>query len=323
MFKKETLLRDCYRVNENEYFRLLREEDRVMLDFEAWKIFDTWVGINKKLNDLFVNDPFIHRLLAGPAFQNLIKDKNEYGFIGELDSFSFDHTSTMQLRWDVCKVECADTVTGIITFPYFHTWQEIKDWISKVPEDNYSVYIINPILSYYGGGTVGLFLTPNYFNGYVIEQCNRYIIGLTGFPLFLTFSDEDKVEEIKYVDLKLSKENFIGEVYERSGQNIGLLKVLNFWKDHDEIRLPYFEEIYRFYMDVQPYNILLDSINFVEINSKKPFELIHEDTKKVLGKFKQFSLDRAFKVIDTESGEFKLSDDELKDLLDGKYDFVI
>lgn len=72
-------------------------------------------------------------------------DKNEFGYIGKLDGFSFDHTISMQLRWDVSEISCPDTVTGVITFPYFNHWEEIKNWIDKVPEDNYSVYIINPI----------------------------------------------------------------------------------------------------------------------------------------------------------------------------------
>ncbi|MBR0372285.1 MAG: hypothetical protein IJH63_16500 [Methanobrevibacter sp.] len=54
---------------------------------------------------------------------------------------------------------------------------------------------------FYGWGTVGLFLTPKFYNGIAIEECNHYIIGLTGYPLFLTFSLEEEVEKIKYVDL--------------------------------------------------------------------------------------------------------------------------
>lgn len=316
------LLKDFYKVNEKEYFRLLGEENEIAWNLEEWKIFYKWVGINKNLNDLFENNPFIYKLLASPAYSNFIADKNESGYIGELNQFSFDHTTSIQLRSDACKVSSADTVTGIITFPYFHNWEEIKEWIAKVPEENYSVYIINPILLYYGLGTVGLFLTPKYCNGHYIEACNRYIIGLTGYPLFLTFSDEDNVEKIKYVDLKLSKENFVRKLYELSGKNNSLLKMLDFWKDNDNVTVSLIDECYEYYMDVQPY-ITPDTINFIKLKSKKPFELIHEDTNKVLGKFKEFCLDETFKVIDTDIGKFKLSDEQLKDLLDGKYDFVM
>ena len=320
--KKEELLKDNYKVNENEYLRLLREENEIAWDFEEWKIFYKWVGINKNLNNVFQNDPFIFKLLCSNAYSNLIADKNEYGYIGKLNQFSFDHTSSMQLRSDVSKISCPDTVTGIITFPYFHEWNEIKEWIDKVPEDNYSVYIINPILLYYGMGTVGLFLTPKYCNGYYIEACNRYIIGLTGYPLFLIFSTEDTVDKIKHVDLELSKENFISELYEKSGKNKSLLKMLNFWKDDEDVKIPFVENQYKYYLDVQPYRAFKE-ITFIKIISNKPFKLVHEDTKQILGKFKEFSLDKAFNIIDNENGEFKLSDNELNDLLDGKYDFII
>lgn len=247
MSLKEKLLKDCYKVNQKEYFRLLREENRVAYDFEEWKIFYKFVAINRKLNNLFELNPFIHKLLLGYGYSNLIPDKNEHGCVGQLTSFSFDHTSSMQLHSDVCKVSCSDTVTGIIIFPYFNKWSEIKEWIDKVPENNYSVYIINPILLFYGLGTVGLFLTPKYCGGYYIESCNHYIIGLTGYPLFLTFSMEDSVEEIHFVDLELSKENFVAELYESSGKNKSLLKMLNFWKGNDGVSIPLIEENYEFY----------------------------------------------------------------------------
>ncbi len=260
--------------------------------------------------------------MLSPAYSNLIVDKNEFGYVGELNQFSFDHTSSMQLRSDVCNLSGADTVTGIITFPYFHNWEEIKDWIDKVPEDNYSVYIINPILLFYGLGTVGLFLTPTYANGVNIELCNRYIISLTGYPLFLTFSNEEKVDEIRYIDLGLCEDDFVEEVYEISGNNECLKKALNFWKDNDEVRIPLIEENYKNYLDVQPY-LCPDTINFVRILPNIQFFLVHEDTKEKLGPFKEFSLDQMFKVIDTENGEFKLTEKQLNCLLDGKYDFLI
>ena len=35
--KKEELLKDNYKVNKKEYFRLLREENEFAWDFEEWK----------------------------------------------------------------------------------------------------------------------------------------------------------------------------------------------------------------------------------------------------------------------------------------------
>ena len=322
MSRKEKLLRENYKINEKEYYHLLYGESRSIFDLEKWSIFYKWVGIHKKLNNLFQDDPFIFKLIFSPAYSSLLTDKNEYGCIGELTSFSFDHTSSMQLRSDVSKINGSDTVTGIVTFPYFHNWEGINNWIDKVPEDNFSVYIINPILIYYGPGTVGLFLTPKYCGGYVIELCNRYIISLTGYPLFLTFSSEENVERISYVDLELSVDDFINELYESGEKSRSLLKVLNFWKENDDVSIPSVDENYECYMDVQPYHACND-LNFMKIISKKPFKLVHEDTKKVLGTFKEFSLDAPFKVIDTENGEFKLSQSQVDDLLNGKYDFII
>lgn len=322
MLKKEKLLKDKYKVNENEYYRLFKEDHFNITDLEEWKIFYKFVAIHKKLNNLFENDLFIHKLLLGHGYSNLIVDKNEDGSIGELTQFSFDHTSSMRLRSDISNVRCADTITGIITFPYFHDWNEIKCWIDKVPKNNYSVYIINPILLFYGIGTVGLFLTPKYHGGYYVEQCNRYIIGLTGYPLFLTFSMEDSVDEINYVDLELSKENFVEELYELSGKDKSLFKLLNFWKDNDDVSIPLIESSYENYLDVQHY-LYPSTLNFVNIKSKKPFKLVHEDTKEILGTYREFIMDSEFKLIGTENGEFNITDKQGKDLLAGKYDFII
>ena len=98
--------------------------------------------------------------------------------------------------------------------------------------------------------------------------------------------------------------------------------MLNFWKDNKDIKIPFVEDQYEFYRDVQPYRSFND-ITFIKIISNKTFKLVHEDTKHILGPFKEFSLDKTFKIIDTEYGELKISDCELKDLLDGKYDFLI
>ena len=149
------------------------------------------MSINKNLNNLFENNPFISRLLCTHSYSNIIQDKNKSGYIGNLHGFFFDHTTSIQLKPEV-NVNYSDTVTGVVTFPYINSWDEIENWISKVPKNGYRIYVMNPILIFYELGTVGLFLTPTYANGANIELCNRYIIGLTGYPLFLTFSNEEK-----------------------------------------------------------------------------------------------------------------------------------
>ena len=295
------------------------EESMDFWDYEDWSIFYKYVSIHKKLNGLFQLDTFVYLLIFSDAYSNLIRDKNEFGYIGNLTSFSFDHTSSMRLRPDVSTVPFSDTVTRVITFPYFHDWEEIKEWIDKVPE-TFSVYIINPVLLNYGMGAVGLFLTPKFYNGLNIELCNRFIMSLTGYPLFLTFSMEETVEEINHVELGLCKENFVEELYSLSDEDRSLLKMLNFWKDNEEVRIPLIDDIYEEYKDFQSYRAY-DSINFIKVISDKPFELVREDTGEKLGPFQEFSLDKAFKVIDTENGEFELTDNQLKDLLEGKYDF--
>lgn len=89
MLEREKLLKDKYEVNEKEYLRIMREENVPLYDFEEWKIFYKYVAINKKLNNLFKNDSFISKLLFSTTYNNLIIGKNEYGYIGELNQFSF------------------------------------------------------------------------------------------------------------------------------------------------------------------------------------------------------------------------------------------
>ena len=76
------------------------------------------------------------------------------------------------------------------------------------------------------------------------------------------------------------------------------------------------------YLDFQPY-YPYNTLDFIKLKSKKAFKIVHEDTGEILGTFKEFSLDAPFKIIDTENGEFKITDEQLKDLLEGKYDFMI
>ena len=62
MLKREKLIKDKYEVNKKEYFRLMGEGHDTLFDFEEWEIFYKCVGINRKLNNLFQNDPFIFKL---------------------------------------------------------------------------------------------------------------------------------------------------------------------------------------------------------------------------------------------------------------------
>lgn len=319
--KKEELLRDCYKINGEEYLRLEFREPKDLFNYQIWSIIVKKIFIHKKLDNLFEIDPFIYRLISSSSYSNLINDKNEYGWIGDLNSSYFDHTASIKFCDDESHVSCSDTIRGIISFPYFHEWEYVDKWMEAVP-DTFSIYIINPVLIFYGIGTVGLFLTPKYYDGYYIELFNRFIISLTGYPLFLTFTMDDSVEEINYIDLELTKENFVNELYVSSNKNKGLLKLLNFWKDNVEVSIPLIDDNYCKYLDLQPY-CCFSKITFINFSSTKAFDLVHEDTGEILGTFHKFILDDKFKVIGTEKGEFHLTDNQLKDLLDGKYDFKL
>lgn len=319
--KKEELLRDCYKVNGEEYLRLEYGKPKDVFNFRIMSVIVKKIFIHEKLDNLFQTNPFLYKLVMSSAYSELITNKNKFGYLGDLDTFSFDHTDSIQLRSDVSEVSFPDTVTGVITFPYFHDWKEVEEWIGKVPE-TFSVYIINPLLIFYWFGAVGLFLTPKFCDGYYIELCNRFIISLTGYPLFLIFTMDDSVEEINYIDLELSKEDFVCELYRACDESKYLLKILNFWKDNAEVSIPHIEEFYNKYLEVQPYNARR-AIDYIYMSSTKAFDLVHEGTGEILGTFLKYSLDVPFKIIDTEKGEFHLTDNQLKDLLDGKYDFKL
>ena len=315
------LINDHYKVNKKEYCRLLSEENKFVWDFEEWSIISKRMFIHKDLNNLFQQNYFLFKLFFSNGYSNLLSDINEYGCIGGLTNDSFDHTLSIQLCPEV-NVENGDTVTGIVTFPYFQNWDEVENWINQVPLDNYSVYIINPILIFYWMGTVGLFLTPKYYDGTYIELCNRYIISLTGYPLFLTFSNDENVDEIKCFDYDLSKSTFVRDYFELGENNIALCKLLNFWCENSCVSIQQFEDEFKNYMSLQPFSHS-DSIRFIKIISKIPFKVVHEDNSEVLGSFKQFRFNAFTNKIETDNGDIKLTDLQVNDLLNGKYDFSI
>ena len=317
-------LQDKYVVDEKEYHRLLLQADyNTLSDFVQWSISAKRIYIHEKLNHLFTLNPFLYRLIFDYGYKELLTDKNTHHCIGEYNSFDFDHTISIQFNDIDSHINCSDTITGILTFPYLQ-WEEVLEWSDKAPT-NYMVYIVNPLLIFYGVGTYGLFLTPSYYEGAFIELCNNYIISLTGYPLFLTIA-KDLVDNIHIEKLEcdLSKEMFL-EDYLEIEEDKGLKKLARFWYTTSTVSVDYFDEYYEYYQCLQPYPQMnkYEDINYIRITSEAPFRLEHEKTGETIGTFHEFTLDARFNVIDTEKGEHHLTEKQTFDILNGEYDFIL
>lgn len=321
MLRDYTLLQDKYLINEKEYLRILREETgKVIGNYVIWSISWKSMLIHEELDKLFVNNPFFYRLISEYGYKDILKDKNmEYGYVGEYNQFDFDHSLSIQLKSEV-PVYCTDTITGILAFPYL-SWEQVKQWVDKAPS-NYKVYIINPILIHYNIGAVGVLLTMDYYNGVYFDVFNHYCISLTGYPLFLTYTDEENVPQIKYLKFPNTKEDFVEELKYKY-EDKSFHNVLDFWLNNDEVHIRLFEDAFEDWQNLQGYSLYTKNINYIKIKSTVPFEVVHNTTKKVLGTYTLFQLDEMFSVIDTDNGEQHLSDSELTDLMNGEYRFVM
>ena len=98
--------------------------------------------------------------------------------------------------------------------------------------------------------------------------------------------------------------------------------MLDFWHDNDCVKVESFEYSFNDYKDNLPFSVWRD-INFKQIKSSTPFVLFHEETGEILGPFNKFALDKSFKLADTNNGVLKLSDAQIDDLIEGKYDFKL
>ena len=320
-FMNKDYLRQEYLVNNTEYYNLLGEvEDG---EYTVWSSVDERCIIHNKISSLFERNPFFYRLIFDKGYEGLLKGTNnsdDYCVLGGLTRFDFDHSSSLKLRSD-SGVVGGDSVTGILCFPYLD-WDELLEWEGKVPCE-YSVYVLNPHLVRYNGGAIGLFVTPKYYNGVYVALCNNLIIGLTGYPLFLTITDKEDVPRIKKIDLDLSRKGFVKELHARTEDN-GLDKLISFWDEHYPIvEVEPFNKFFEYYEKVQPYNYYCTTLDSVWIVSSKPFFLKHKSNGDVLGRFYEFQFDYMFNVIDTDDGEYKLSESQADDLLYGEYDFYI
>lgn len=307
------------KINSYEYHRLFEKN---IANPVSWNIRNN-LCVNSFINDIFDENMFIWRMVFDNEY-DVLKNENHpknrldaNKCIGKLELSDFDHDYGVSFKKGISQIDAPEIITGIMNFPY-KSWNWISDFISRVP-DGWEVFIINPILMRYAEGSIGLFLTPSYCKNAYIDECNGFIQSRTGYELFFRYSDEENVPEIHFNKPDLSLENYV-RFMKKCGKNKGLSKLLDFWADNDCINVDSFESSFRDYQDNLPHLIWHD-INFKEIKSTVPFNLVHKETGELLGPFYKFSLDKSFKLADTDNGVLELSQKQVDDLIEGKYDF--
>lgn len=300
-------------INEKEYERLFNEK---MNNQTSW-ILRSNLCVNSFINDIFEENRFLERIVFDREY-DILKNNSSKIFIDNIREY-FDHEYGVSLKNNISRIDSPETISGIMNFPYLN-WNNVEEFIEKIP-DNWILFIINPILMRYSESSIGLFFTPKYCDSYHIVECNNFIQSRTGYPLFLEYTIKANVNEIKYYKPELSLENYVKEMKEW-GKNKGLSKLLDFWKDNDCIKIESFENSFNDYKDNLPHSIWYN-INFKDIKSNTPFKLINEENGEVLGPYHRFCLDKSFKLADIDNGVVKLTDSQIDDLLEGKYDFKL
>lgn len=298
-------------INENEYKRLFNEE---IYNKTSWK-FKSNLYVNSFINDVFEENKFLHAIVFDSDYDILKNDSNK----GFFEGLPFDHYYSVSFKENVSRIEQPEVITGIMNFPYIG-WSAINKFINEIPV-GWEILIINPILMRYAEGSVGLFVTPKYADNLFIDECNSFIKLKTGYPLFLEYTNNEFVTQIHFDKPELTLESYVEEM-KKYGKNRGLSKLLDFWCDNDCVSVASFEYSFRDYKENLPFSVWGD-INFKQIKSFTPFELVHEETGEILGPFNKFALDKSFKLADTNNGVLKLSDAQIDDLIEGKYDFKL
>ena len=299
-------------INKNEYNRLFNEK----IDNEtSWK-FKNNLYVNSFINDVFEENKFLHAIVFDSEY-DILKNYSNKGFLDGL--IHFDHYYSVSFKENVSRIEQPEVITGIMNFPYIQ-WSNINEIINELPIE-WEILIINPVLMRYAKGSVGLFVTPRYADNLFIDECNSFIKLKTGYPLFLEYSNKEFVPKILFDKPKLTLESYVEDM-KKYGKNKGLSKLLDFWANNDCVSVSSFEYGFRDYMDNLPFSVWHD-INFKEIKSHTPFELIHAESGEKLGPFHKFALDKSFKLAYTNNGVLKLSDNQINDLIEGKYDFKL
>ena len=303
------------KINKKEYNRLLNEE---MNNPTPWK-FKNNLCVESFINNIFDENIFLWRIVFDNEY-SILKNKNESKtYIGDLNTEDFDNEYGISFKKGISPIDYPEIISGIVNFPKI-SWEKINDFIKKVPEA-WTVFIINPILMRNDENSVGLFLTPIYCDNIYIDKCNNYIKSKTGYQFFFKYTDEKNIPKIKYEPQELTLENYIKTVKSYS-KNKGLSKLLDFWAKNECISVESFELSFKDYKKKLPFKTWHD-IDFKIITSYTPFKLIHEETGEIMGPFNKFSLDKSFKLANTDKGVLKLTDTQINGLINGKYDFKL
>lgn len=306
-------------INEKEYKRLFNEN---MDKQTSWKL-NEYLYVNSFINDIFDENKFLYGIVFYSEYDILKNNtsqnpNNADRFLEGLGRY-FNHCYAVSFKENVSRIDEPETITGIMNFPYLQ-WEDITELINNIPK-GWEIFVINPILMRYAEGSIGLFITPKYADNEYINECNEFIRLKTGYSLFLEYSNEENVPEIHYDKPELTLESYIKTMKEY-GKNKGLSKLLDFWANNDSVNVSSFEYSFKDYLDNLPFSVWKD-INFKEIKSIIPFKLVHEKTGEVLGPFHKFALDKSFKLADTNNGVLKLTDTQIIDLIEGKYNFEL
>ena len=298
-------------INENEYIRLYNQK----IDKETFWKFKSDLSVNLFINDFFDENKFLHSIIFDTQY-NILKNNSDNWFLDGLGKY-FDDSFSVSFKENVSLIEHPEVITGIITFPCIQ-WSTIDEVIHEIP-DEWEIFIINPILMRYSKGSVGLFLTPKYGDDFFIDECNSFIRLKTGYPLFLDYSTKESVPEIHFFKAEFTLEGYVEDM-KKYGKNKGLSKLLDFWINNECVSVVSFEYNFIDYKENLPF-LVWHSIDFKDIRSHVPFELVHEETGEILGPFLKFNLDIEFKLTETDKGVLSLSQNQVDDLAEGKYDF--
>lgn len=307
------------KINANEYNRLFHEE---MNNKTSWNLID-YIHVDTFINDIFDENKFLHAIVFDREYEILKNDSspqpsNSNKFLENIGRY-LDHKCAISFKNNISQIEMPEVISGIISFPYI-AWEDIEDYILKIPK-GWKVFVVNPILMRYEEGSIGLFLTPKYRKNYFIGECNSFIQSHTGYHLFFEYTRKAHIPKIHFDKPELTLERYVEEM-KKIGNNKGLSKLLDFWANNDCVKVSSLEHSFKDYMDNLPFPVWHD-IDFKEIKSITPFKLVQEETEEILGTFHKFALDKSFKLAYTNNGVLKLTDKQIDDLIEGKYDFKL